>query len=327
MRSCLPNILRLLHHDTHKHQGTEENFKTSVARARLALMFFARDARFWLIIFSAWIISFSASAAFWATNAPVNTPRYSHTATLLTDGRVLVAGGYNGSYLATTEIYDPFTGTFAAGPNMTTNRSSHTATLLPNGKVLVVGGSLQSGFFQTTLGTTELFDPLSGTWTPTGTLNNPRSGHTATLLPNGKVLVTGGSVYDINTFTTTNMPSAESMILRLAFGRWLIRCLRREGRIPQPSCAVGRCWRQADMPRTTRSPARSFLTRQRAPGVLQGRCPAREAHIRPCCCRTERCWLQAAQMAIRSLPSRCTIRRQTRGPRQIRWPSGVKILP
>jgi N-acetylneuraminic acid mutarotase len=101
---------------------------------------------------------------------------------------------------------------------MTTNRSSHTATLLPNGKVLVVGGTVQSGFFPTTLGTAELFDPVAGTWTPTGSLNVPRSGHTATLLANGKVLVAGGSIYDINTFTSTNMPSAE--IYDPASGVW-----------------------------------------------------------------------------------------------------------
>jgi len=167
-----------------------------------------RDLRFWTVVFTG-LVSLNASAAFWSTNAPVNTPRYSHTSTLLNDGRVLIAGGYGGSYLATTEIYDPFTGTNSAGPNMTTNRSSHTATLLPNGKVLVAGGTFQSGFFPTTLGTAELFDPVAGTWTPTGSLNVPRSGQTATLLASGKVLVTGGSVYDTNTFTTTNIPSAE----------------------------------------------------------------------------------------------------------------------
>jgi hypothetical protein len=166
-----------------------------------------RDLRLWTVVFIA-SISLNSSAAFWSTNAPVNTPRYSHTATLLNDGRVLIAGGNNGSYLASTEIYDPFTGTCSPGPNMTTNRASHTATLLPNGKVLVVGGSPGS-FFVDTLGTAELFDPIAGTWTPTGSLHFPRSGHTATLLANGKVLVAGGSVYDQNSFTSTNIASAE----------------------------------------------------------------------------------------------------------------------
>ncbi|HVV01250.1 MAG TPA: kelch repeat-containing protein, partial [Verrucomicrobiae bacterium] len=179
---------------------------------------FAFNLRFWSVLISGSIISFSASAAFWSTNAPLNTPRYSHTATLLTDGRVLIAGGFGGSYLASTEIYDPFTGTCSAGPNMTTNRASHTATLLPNGKVLVVGGSIQVGFFPTTLGSAELFDPVAGTWKQTGSLNTPRAGHTATLLANGKVLVTGGSIYDINTFTSTNMASAE--IYDPASGLW-----------------------------------------------------------------------------------------------------------
>jgi N-acetylneuraminic acid mutarotase len=179
---------------------------------------FASNLRFWTVLFTGWVVAFSASAAFWATNAPVNTPRYSHTATLLNDGRVIIAGGYGGSYLATTEIYDPFTGSCSPGPNMTTNRSSHTATLLPNGKVLVVGGSIPAGFVTYTLATAELFDPVAGTWTLTGSLNVPRAGHTATLLANGKVLVAGGSFYDNNAFTSTNLPSAE--IYDPATGLW-----------------------------------------------------------------------------------------------------------
>jgi large repetitive protein len=179
----------------------------------------ARYFRLWIVVFTGWLISFSASAAFWATNAPVNTARYSHTATLLNDGRVLITGGANGiTYYASTEIYDPLTGTCSAGPNMSTNRSSHTATLLPNGKVLVVGGSLPAGFVTYTWATAELFDPVTKTWTPTGSLNFPRAGHTATLLANGKVLVAGGSFFDNNAFTSTNMPNAE--IYDPATGVW-----------------------------------------------------------------------------------------------------------
>src|SRR4029078_4021428 len=65
--------------------------------------------------------------------------RYSHTATLLQNGKVLVAGGFNSSFLATAELYDPATGTWTTTGNLNTARNLHTATLLPNGKVLVVG--------------------------------------------------------------------------------------------------------------------------------------------------------------------------------------------
>ena len=67
-------------------------------------------------------------------------------------------------------------------------RTSHTATLLPNGKVLVAGG--YNGFGS--LSSAELYDPATGSWSPTGSLGTARDSHTATLLPNGKVLVAGG---------------------------------------------------------------------------------------------------------------------------------------
>jgi WD40 repeat protein len=116
------------------------------------------------------------------------TARYFHTATLLPNGKVLVAGGGgNSGYLASAELYDPATGTWTATGSLHTARWIHTATLLPNGKVLVAGGF-------DTLSSAELYDSASGTWTATGSLANPRFSHTATLLPNGKVLVAGGEL-------------------------------------------------------------------------------------------------------------------------------------
>jgi N-acetylneuraminic acid mutarotase len=115
-----------------------------------------------------------------------------HTATLLPNGKVLVAGGINGpgdqTASASTELYDPASGTWTATGSLATARYVHTATLLSNGKVLVAGGFNNSSY----LASAELYDPASGTWTATGSLTTGRYFPTATLLPNGKVLVVGG---------------------------------------------------------------------------------------------------------------------------------------
>jgi N-acetylneuraminic acid mutarotase len=120
------------------------------------------------------------------------TARFLHTATTLSDGKVLVAGGQgsNNAPLASAELYDPASGTWTATGSLPALRTSHTATLLANGKVLVAGGFNNSSNL---LASAELYDPTSGTWTTTGSLGTPRYYHTATLLPNGKVLVAGGN--------------------------------------------------------------------------------------------------------------------------------------
>jgi WD40 repeat protein len=121
------------------------------------------------------------------------TAHDSHTATLLPNGKVLVAGGVNGpgdqTASASAELYDPASGTWTATGSLVTARYVHSATLLPNGKVLVAGGFNDSSGY---LASAELYDPASGTWTATGSLATARFLPAATLLPNGKVLVTGG---------------------------------------------------------------------------------------------------------------------------------------
>lgn len=120
------------------------------------------------------------------TWAPVPGPsaRYHHTATLLPDGKVLVAGGG----VESAELYDPVENSWSSAGNMSTTRLLHTATLLKNGKVLVTGGSRPGG----ATATAELYDPAGDSWSSAGTMSAGRSGQTATLLPSGKVLVAGG---------------------------------------------------------------------------------------------------------------------------------------
>jgi len=115
------------------------------------------------------------------------------TATALLDGRVLLAGG--GNDLASAELYDPSTGSWTATGKMSEARSTYTATLLPNGKVLVAGGNSGAVGDGPTpgLASAELYDPGTGTWSPTGSMGEPRCSPTATLLGTGKVLVAGGN--------------------------------------------------------------------------------------------------------------------------------------
>jgi hypothetical protein len=125
----------------------------------------------------------------------MTTRRGHHTATLLSNGKVLMAGGHsNGVYPNTAELYDPATGTFTATGNMTAARYDHTATLLPNGKVLITGGF--DGGASNILDSAELFDPAGGTngmFTAVAVnMTAARQLHAATLLPNGKVLIAGG---------------------------------------------------------------------------------------------------------------------------------------
>ena len=124
--------------------------------------------------------------------------RFLHTATLLQNGKVLIAGGAltsTSAPVATAELYDPVTGSFTMTGAMATAREQHTATLLADGKVLIVGGTTSTGAgdLQPTA-TAEVYDPSTGSFSVTGSMAEARSLHTATLLPGGNVLVAGGGI-------------------------------------------------------------------------------------------------------------------------------------
>jgi galactose oxidase-like protein/Big-like domain-containing protein len=144
---------------------------------------------------------------------------FGHTATLLQNGSVLLAGGYGNSvwdYGDSTSgneanLYNSATGVFSGTGNMTANRGDHTATLLPDGKVLIAGGSDQD-LTGTGLATAELYDPNAGTFTLTGSMSVGRYLHTATLLQNGKVLIVGGVL------TSAQDPAATAEIYDPATG-------------------------------------------------------------------------------------------------------------
>ncbi len=131
------------------------------------------------------VASESASQARWIPTGNLNVARSGHTATLLSDGKVLVVGGTLSGLEA--ELFDPTANTWTrtgdaactAGGVFTAIVSSlSSATLLSDGKVLVAGG-----------GCSELYDPATGTWTLTGQMNVVRWGHTANRLADGRVLV------------------------------------------------------------------------------------------------------------------------------------------
>jgi hypothetical protein len=164
----------------------------------------------------------------------MNGGRQGHTATLLADGRVLVAGGVRQveggnpternatGPIDAVELYDPSTGTFVPTGSMTVRRMEHTATLLADGRVLLAGGStwlLAGQGMPTVLASAELYDPAMGKFTQTGSMQTARSGAMATRLRDDRVLITGGTgdtsadaitseIYDPATGTFSAAPSA-----------------------------------------------------------------------------------------------------------------------
>ncbi len=139
----------------------------------------------------------------WSYTQSMKRTRMSHTATLLSDGRVLVVGGavtLTTDIITTSscEIYDPKTDKWTSTGSMTAERSCHTATLLQDGKVLVVGGENKG----MSLGTCELYDPAAGTWTSVNSLATAKSGHAVAQLSDRIMVIAGRRTCQVNRVET-----------------------------------------------------------------------------------------------------------------------------
>ncbi len=159
------------------------------------------------------IDSLESGTKSFAGTGTMNVPREGHTATLLTNGMVLVAGGVSTfGYTNKAELYNPAVGTWALTGSLPMNLAGHTATVLNNGKVLVAGGANSVNDFSSS----ELYNPVTATWATTAnSMTSAREGAAATLLPSGSVLVTGG----LSTFSITGVTSS-SDIYNPSTGPW-----------------------------------------------------------------------------------------------------------
>ena len=124
-----------------------------------------------------------AAQAAWSPVGALSGGRYNHTATLLKDGRVLVAGGSNSGALKTAQLYDSHSNTWSNAAPMNVARAGQAAVRLDSGKVLVAGGVMADGTAYTA--TAEVYDPTDGTWTAVGDMATARFQPTMTLLKDG----------------------------------------------------------------------------------------------------------------------------------------------
>ncbi len=153
-----------------------------------------------------------------ASTGPLIHARRGHTATLLTNGKVLVVGGENMAGFATVaEIFDPATGSFSVSGNLNTPRADHTATRLNDGRVLIAGGRGDLG----PLTSSEIFDPATGLFIAGPNLSGARSGHTATVLGDGRIFVAGGDIGGTGEFYDPSTDSFSSAGGSLVIARFM----------------------------------------------------------------------------------------------------------
>jgi hypothetical protein len=160
---------------------------------------FRRSVVFALVVSFFLFFTHSLSAAYpivpsntWVPANSLALARSGATASLVSDGRVLVAGGFDssGNPINSVEIYNS-DGSVSVGPSMSVARANHSAMTLNNGDILVTGGITTAGGSATN--SAELFDPALNTWTPVSLMVQPRAGHTMSQLPDGSVLIAGGA--------------------------------------------------------------------------------------------------------------------------------------
>ena len=174
--------------------------------------------------------AFAQASGTWTATGTLNFPRVPHTATLLANAQVLVAGGEDtsGNLVASAELYNPATGKWTVTGGLETPRYDHTTTLLADGEVLVAGGV--SGTYTASA---ELYNPSTGRWTATGSMTVPRAFAGAALLANGEVLVAGGSNLDGTSNVTAELYNPVTGIRPVC---------PPVTNLPQRCCSTARCW-------------------------------------------------------------------------------------
>jgi hypothetical protein len=160
--------------------------------------------------------------------------RYGHASTLLPDGTVLVTGGYTRlsgvEPSASAELYDPDTDRWMRAATMSGIRSGHTATLLEDGTVLVAGGGTYNGGNGSPVDTAEIYDTTAGDWTAVASMHDARADHTATVLGDGTLLVTGGVGTDTQEVVPMNTTLATAERYDPKAGKWTAIAKLDEGR-------------------------------------------------------------------------------------------------
>lgn len=142
--------------------------------------------------------SYDLATNSWRAESSMNVARSDGAFARLSDGRFLVTGGstLGGLRTPTAEIFDPSAGAWTLVKSMSTERSRHTLTLLADGRVLATGGyRANADPYEVYQRTAEIYDPVTNSWTPVATMAHRRVGHTASLLPDGRVLIVGGADY------------------------------------------------------------------------------------------------------------------------------------